>query len=411
MNGSAHSLLKDPNERCKIIIERKLPPLLEDTFKKWHGDDSQQTPTPLPLILEMISKIGFITGEVLVVSTVDIFVALQQLRDNSMIHQEFISRDAKLTLLTDTDIKVPAEIGSVIKVDNLNEPVKIDMMGKKFDVVLGNPPYQTETGSTRSKAIWPEFVKLAADCTADGGYVSLIHPNAWRLGKGKGLDKLHVHLKDFHMQYLVVGDYDTGKKYFGSKVGTTADWYVAQKIKVEGGLTNVVSSVDDTITEVDIKVNKFIPTCNISHCLEFLANEDEETVEYTTGRYHSQKPFYSKEQVGDFKYPVVDSIQKSHDGAKLHWSSTDERGDYGVSKAICSNGGGAFAIDDSEGRYGLSQFAYGIVDTPENVPLIVKALNSDKFKQLMQDLGAGNWIYLPNALRLLKKDFYKKFQD
>jgi hypothetical protein len=404
----------DFNEAYKSYI---LP--IYEKYQK--GISLQKYATPWQVVVEQIDKVGGLNGkDVLITANYDVAVIVAALKASAGAKDSLSDATSynykSITLLTDvvelnTDGEVPGFDDLEIVLANLNEPDKIDMMGKKFDVVLGNPPYQTETGSTRSKAIWPEFVKLAADCTADGGYVTLIHPNAWRLGKGKGLDKLHVHLKDFHMQYLVVGDYDTGKKYFGSKVGTTADWYVAQKIKVEGGLTTVVSSVDKTVTEVDIKVNKFIPTCNISHCLEFLANEDEETVEYTTGRYHSQKPFYSKEQVGDFKYPVVDSIQQSHDGAKLHWSSTDERGDYGVSKAICSNGGGAFAIDDSEGRYGLSQFAYGIVDTPENVPLIVKALNSDKFKQLMQDLGAGNWIYLPNALRLLKKDFYKKFQD
>jgi hypothetical protein len=187
MNESVQSLLKDPNERCKIIIERKLPPLLEDTFKKWHGDDSTQRPTPLPLILEMISKVNKMTGEVLVISNVDIFVALQQLRDNSMIHQEFISPDAKLTLLTDTDIEVPAEIGSVIKVDNLNEPAKIDMMGKKFDVVIGNPPYQEKAGdSTFTRSLQDDFYELAMSV---GEHILLVTQGNWCGPKASAMKK------------------------------------------------------------------------------------------------------------------------------------------------------------------------------------------------------------------------------
>jgi len=156
-------LLNDKAAISEHIIEDRLGPLLEETFKKWHGDDSKQEPTPLPLILDMISRVGKITGEVLVVSNVDVFMALQQLRDDPRIQQDMISTDAKLTLLTDTDIKIPVEIGSVKKVDNLNEPAKIDMMGKKFDVVIGNPPYN-DGDSLRSagsqKHLAKEFVNL-----------------------------------------------------------------------------------------------------------------------------------------------------------------------------------------------------------------------------------------------------------
>ncbi len=170
--NSVSTLLRDKAAVTKTILEVKLGPLLEETFNKWHGDDSQQAPTPLPLILEMITKIGFITGEVLIISNVDIFVALVMLRDDSRIIQEYISPNAKLTLLTDTDIEVPEHVGTVIKVDNLNKPAKIDMMGKKFDIAIANPPYNDDSSSVddsnlhkSSKTPYKQFIDMLTDCS------------------------------------------------------------------------------------------------------------------------------------------------------------------------------------------------------------------------------------------------------
>ncbi len=177
MNENVASLLKDPVEISEHIIRDRLPYDLENVFTKWHGEESTQSPTPLPLILEMISSIGKITGEVLVVSNVDIFVALAMLRDDPRIIQEYISPDAKLTLLTETDITVPEHVGTVIKVDNLNEPAKIDMMGKKFDVVLGNPPYQEKAGtSTFTRSLQDDFYDLGM---AIGDQVLFVMQGNW----------------------------------------------------------------------------------------------------------------------------------------------------------------------------------------------------------------------------------------
>jgi hypothetical protein len=171
-------LLNDKATISEHIIEDRLGPLLEETFKKWHGEKYKQEPTPLPLILDMISRVGKITGEVLVVSNVDIFMALQQLRDDPRIQQDMISTGAKLTLLTDTDIKIPVEIGSVIKVDNLNVPAKIDMMGKKFDVVIGNPPYQSSIA--KKVKLWPKFIQASIDqWLVDNGDLVMVFPRMW----------------------------------------------------------------------------------------------------------------------------------------------------------------------------------------------------------------------------------------
>ena len=61
----------------------------------------------------------------------------------------------------------------------------------KFDVVIGNPPYQEVTGAANAKAIWPKFVEKSFEICKEGGYVSLIHPSGWRDVKGN-----FSHIKD-----------------------------------------------------------------------------------------------------------------------------------------------------------------------------------------------------------------------
>jgi site-specific DNA-methyltransferase (adenine-specific) len=50
--------------------------------------------------------------------------------------------------------------------------------GKKFDVIVGNPPYQAELKTLQDR-LWMQFVDKSFELVADGGIVSLITPSNW----------------------------------------------------------------------------------------------------------------------------------------------------------------------------------------------------------------------------------------
>ena len=56
-------------------------------------------------------------------------------------------------------------------------------MGKKFDVVIGNPPYQNDDAATgrktATKPLWFYFVDQAFNVVADEGLVAFVTPVAW----------------------------------------------------------------------------------------------------------------------------------------------------------------------------------------------------------------------------------------
>ena len=86
------------------------------------------------------------------------------------------------------------------------------MKTMKFDAVVGNPPYQLETGSTSRQAtpIYNIFVEQAKALSPR--YLSMIMPSRWFAG-GMGLDQFRSNMMhDSHISKIV--DYVNAKDCF-----------------------------------------------------------------------------------------------------------------------------------------------------------------------------------------------------
>ena len=64
-----------------------------------------------------------------------------------------------------------------------------EMDGMKFDVIVGNPPYQTGDGRTSESPVYQYFIEKAI--ALEPKYVAMIVPSRWFMG-GKGLDEFRA---------------------------------------------------------------------------------------------------------------------------------------------------------------------------------------------------------------------------
>lgn len=134
------------------------------------------------------------------------------------------------------DIRVRYPQINIVKGDFLS--LSFDM---KFNVIIGNPPYQEGGREDQANKLWPLFVKKGYDLVEDDGYVAMITPNSWMqptadIGKGTGANALSIFNDIFKKNNLVLAnvDSDSIREQYFKDVGSTFSYYVFQKATYSG---------------------------------------------------------------------------------------------------------------------------------------------------------------------------------
>lgn len=280
---------------------------------------------------------------------------------------------------------------------------------KKFDVVVGNPPYQRIVGPGKTEAIWPAFVQKAFELATPDGYVALIHPSGWRNVKGN-----YSPIKDLYnnktLNYLSIHNVKNGMKTFGA--GTRYDLCIAQNTDSTSKHLTAVRFEDGVTQQVNLKKLPFIPNCDLDTVMKVVAKPGEETVEvlYSSSAYETRAKWVSKTKTAKHKYPIVYLVHVA-DKVSYMYSSINTNNHFGTPKLIWSNGPikNCGSIIDAKGKYGITQFAYAIVDAPKNLPLIKKAFDSKEFRNLMKACSVGQNYMNHKVISIFRKDFWKIF--
>ena len=280
---------------------------------------------------------------------------------------------------------------------------------EKFDIIVMNPPYNSDTNNRGSAHIlWDKFVVKTLSQLVEAGYLVAVHPDNWR-GFGRAFKEVSELLKSKQILSLEIHTIYDGLKTFG--VQTTYDFYCLQN--VEPTMFTKIVCQDGTIERVDISSMPFIPNGMFEMYEHLIAKNDDEKINLIrTSKYHTQKNYVSKEQTDVFKYPLVYFTYK--DGSmKFKYSSTNEHGYFGIPKVIFTDGGASTAIVDEHGEYATTEFAYTIIDEPKNLFFIKRALNNPEFWELMSfaDGKTGDrQRYNHKVISMFRKNFWEEFQ-
>lgn len=145
----------------------------------------------------------------------------------------------------------------VAKVYSANGVVKLEENhNMKFDVILGNPPYQSEKG-TGTQPLWPLFVNKAFDLLSNDGQLAMITPNKW-CGHTANVIKGGIRLySDLFKGKLVECNIQECSKYF-PKVGGYENCFSYFVVDNAGSNSFVATTLDDTFT-VDKDQFDFLP--------------------------------------------------------------------------------------------------------------------------------------------------------
>ena len=399
------------NEENGVIINQ-----IGNSLSKWKSDPSKgEVFTPSELVNEMIDKIP----EEVWRNPKSLFLDPCMGKGTFLI--EIVNRLVYIYMYSEEDAKSRV-YGYDVRVkyinylrrrgyinvqceDFLNEEVKM-----KFDVIIGNVPYQKKVGPNKTEPIWDKFVKKSFDVCKEGGYVSLIHPSGWRNIEGKFSDIKDI-IKQKKLHYLSINNEKKGMEIFGAE--TRFDYYLLENTTNDGTLTEITFQ-DGTVDKVNLNSLDFIPNGSLSEVSLLVSKNNEQKVNllYSRSAYGTDKINVSKSQGGEFIYPCVYTVNYLSQPT-FHYSNTNQNGHFGIPKVIWSNGriSSVGSYIDEMGEFGLTQFSYAIVDDVENLPFIKRALDSVKFKRLMELCAVGQLTINYKVISTFRKDFWRDFID
>ena len=292
---------------------------------------------------------------------------------------------------------------------NLNEGNSLELNTeniweiKKFDVVMGNPPYNkskdgTLKGGYGGRSLWDLFVvKSLNDWVSENGYLVFIHPPSWR----KPEHYLWEVLGKKQLLYLKTYSKKEGNKIFGCS--TLVDYYVLKNTNIYK--ETIIDGQDDKSYSINLNDWNFLPSGTFDNIRQILGKNE---VLYSRTIYGTDKKNITKLKTEKNYLPVVHNMTKK-DGLGFVYSSED-KGHFGVSKVILSFGEFQYPYNDWNGEYGMSQICYGLkINSKEEGDKIVEAINSVKFKEILK---YTKWSTFQTDWRMFKEfkpDFWKSF--
>jgi len=251
-----------------------------------------------------------------------------------------------------------------------------DFEGMKFDVIIGNPPYQDVNGSsTSNSSLWVTFAEQMFNRLEPNGIIGFVTPQSWM----KPNHKILKWMKSHSLTQVVT---DVAKFFPG--VGSTFCYWLA--INKKATPTDIVSVDGMNITLASAPY--LVPGGNMlsihqkvvfTSSKKFKIDSDQQTA-YTL-KLTKKDPNLSKEQTDHCKYPIY------HTNAQTIYSAVKTK-NFDDKKVMFSDSG-YFKPRYDNGELGSSQRCYYILVPDETTGQIVTELLYLKLYQFI--VSTAKW--------------------
>jgi len=256
--------------------------------------------------------------------------------------------------------------------DSLKLDVTKEWGIEKFDIIIGNPPFQTDRKSTLGTnagrgTLWDKFIFKSLDLLQTNGFLCYINPPPWR----KPEHKLYpLMTRENQLLYLHIYTVKQAKELFS--VSQKFDLYIIEKTP-KYKITEIVDALNNKM-EMDLSDWAFLPNYNFDAIQKILTRQGIDVI-YSSSNYRTDKKNMSRTQTEKNIYPVVHGIIKT--GLVFWYSNDNTKGHFGVSKVLLNKNENQYPVNDFEGKYGMSQLSFGLpITSEEEGDLIVKAINT-----------------------------------
>ena len=299
----------------------------------------------------------------------------------------------------------PTATPNIVKHDFLTFDSKNKFGIEKFDVIMGNPPFQMEqTGKRKGgyggRTIWHRFILDSMEMLNIKGFLCFINPPDWRKPPNTAPTSLWNLFKSKNLLYVrILSD----KNIFD--VGKRIDCYILNNDKYNGD-TKIIDEKGN-INNINVSKWNFLPNYNYSIFGNIITTEGKGVdVIYHSSHYDHRN--LSKKKHGKFTVPVIRTINKS--GEEVRYGDNKLKEQF-VPKVICSMGQQTFPINDYNGNYGMGEITFGIpIKSEKHGDLLVKALNSEEFIEgIILSTKWGTYQTDYRMFKYFKPDFYKYF--
>ena len=310
----------------------------------------------------------------------------------------------KLAKLLDSNcnFKLNYHIGDTLK-DDILKTFKI----KGFHLVAGNPPYNPSGAVATGKTIYQDFIEIALNkWILPKGYLLFVTPSAWRKpvnekSVNKGLWELMTQQN--WLKYLEIHDAKDGRKMFNAS--TRYDFYLIQKAKPK---KSTIVDQKGKKQSVNLDSWPWLPNYDLKFIKKLLAKKGEKTVDILFNtNYSSQKPHVKKSWTPFHRFVCIHSTPKA--GPIHKYSSSKNYGHFNIPKVIFGDSGPATAIANKKGEFCMTEHAMAIVDKTKNLSNILKAIQSQQFKEILPALLWSPFQIDWRMFMYFRDDFWEEF--
>ena len=264
------------------------------------------------------------------------------------------------------------------------ESLKTQIYNKKFDIILGNPPYnENGTKHKGNKNIYVFFSLNSLKILKQSGYLLLIHPSAWRLPDHKiqqtktNLNRIYTNL---NIIYINMRTANQTKSLMN--ILMNVDIILIQNTK-NMGLNTMIKDTKDITSFYKIEPDSLI--CNYGFTiLEKIKLKINKSVKFhLTSEKHAQI-----HNTG----PNINIHGISKRGVKVRNSETPHSQKNIRKLIINAMGTYNYIYYDKDGEYGMTQVTCCVLEPSQNT---LKLINSKLF------------FYLSNATKIIRTNFNK----